>query len=134
MATDSIDTNIVLRYILGDVPAQRAKATDFLKTPGTTHFLSNQAILECIYVMEITLEMPRTEVVDLMNFFLTRHADQIEYDRNIIVIAFPYYLEHPKLSWADCTLAAEAEVKHREPLYTFDRKLAVQAPQAKLLA
>ena len=133
MATDSIDTNIVLRYILGDIPAQRTKAASFLKTPDSTHFLSNQAILECIYVMENTLEMPRTEVVDLMNFFLTRHADQIEYDRNITAIAFPYYLEHSKLSWADCALAAEAEIKHREPLYTFDRKLATQTPQAKLL-
>lgn len=134
MATDSIDTNIVLRYILGDVPEQRTLAAKFLKSPDSTHYLSSQAILECIYVMEIVLEMSRTEIVDLMNFFLARHSDCIEYDRNMTAIAFPYYLEHPKLSWVDCALAAEAEIKHHEPLYTFDHKLAAQAPQAKLLA
>ena len=133
MATDSIDTNIVLRCILGDVPAQRKKAAEFLSTPSDTHYLSSQVLLECIYVMEIALAIPRQELVDLISFFLARYADRLEYDRNMTAIAFPYYLERPKLSWADCALAAEAEVKHREPLYTFDRKLASQLPQAKLL-
>ena len=133
MATDSIDTNIVLRCILGDVPEQRKKAAEFLSNPSDTHYFSSQALLECIYVMEIALAIPRPELVNLVTFFLARYADRLEYDRNMTTIAFPYYLEHPKLSWADCALAAEAEAKHREPLYTFDRKLASQLPQAKLL-
>lgn len=132
--TDSIDTNIVLRYILGDVPEQRQKAASLLSTPGSTHYLSNQAILECIYVMEVALDITRSEVVDLLTFFLTRHSDTLEYDRKLTSIAFPYYLSHPKLSWADCALAAEAEISHREPLFTFDKKLATQLPEAKLLA
>ena len=133
MATDSIDTNIVLRCILGDVPEQRKKANEFLKTPNDTHYLSSQAILECVYVMEVALGMMRTEVVDMMSFFLVRYADHLEYDRNMTAVTLPYYLEHPKLSWVDCALAAEAETKHREPLFTFDKKLGSQAPQAKLL-
>ena len=133
MATDSIDTNIVLRYILGDEPEKRVRVAEFLKTSSNTHYLSNQVILECIYVMEITLEMPRIEVVDSMNFFLARHGDKIEYDRKMTAIAFPYYLAHPKLSWVDCALVAEAEARHREPLFTFDKKLASQARRAKML-
>ena len=54
MATDAVDTNIVLRCVLGDALAQRKKAT-------------------------------------------------------------------------------EAEIKHREPLFTFDQKLAKQLAQVKLL-
>ena len=77
MATDSIDTNIVLRCILGDV---------------------------------------------------------LEYNYMMVSTALPYYLAHPKLSWADCALSVEAELKHREPLFIFDKKLANQLPQAKLLA
>lgn len=133
MATDAIDTNIVLRCILGDVPEQRKKVAEFLRKSSVLHYLSNQAILECIYVMEIALEIPRQEVADLMTFFLTRYGDVLEYDRDMTAIAFPYYIEHPKLSWADCALAAESEVQHHKPLYTFDKKLARQLPQAEML-
>ncbi|MBQ3347927.1 type II toxin-antitoxin system VapC family toxin [Candidatus Saccharibacteria bacterium] len=131
--TDSIDTNIILRCILGDVPEQRHLAARLLRTPNTTHYLSSQALLECIYVMEIVEEIPREEIVDLLNFFLTRYSDVLEYNQKITALAFPLYLARPKLSWADCALTAEAEFAHHEPLFTFDKKLATQLPQAKLL-
>ena len=131
--TDSIDTNIVLRCILGDVPRQRSLAVSILKSSESLHYLSNQALLECIYVLEITEEMTRREVVDLLTFFLARFSDKIIYDRALTKLAFPLYLSHPKLSWVDCALAAEAELSHHEPLLTFDRKLANQLPQAKLV-
>lgn len=131
--TDSIDTNIVLRCILGDVPEQRLLAVDLLKSSNSLHYLSSQALLECVYVLEMVEEMTRQEVVDCLNFFLARFCDHIVYNRDLTAIAFPLYLAHPKLSWADCALAAEAELSHHEPLYTFDRKLANQLSQAKLL-
>ena len=131
--TDSIDTNIVLRYILGDVPRQREKVADFFRASKSTHHLSSQAILECIYVLEIAMDIPRKEVAELLNLFLSRHASVLEYDREMTMLAFSYYLNHPKLSWVDCALAAEAELSHSEPLFTFDKKLAAQLPQAKLL-
>ncbi|MBQ3293431.1 PIN domain-containing protein [Candidatus Saccharibacteria bacterium] len=131
--TDSLDTNIILRCILGDVPEQRKKAAELLSQPGVSHYLSNQALMECIYVLENGQEIPREEVVNLMAFFLTRYSDTLIYDNGITQIAFPMYLAHPKLSWGDCALAAEAEVKHHEPLMTFDRKLANQVASAKLV-
>ena len=131
--TDSIDTNIILRCILGDVPEQRMSAINLLKSDNSIHYLSNQALLECIYVLEVVEEMTRQEVVDLLTFFLARFCDHIVYDRNLTAIAFPLYLSHPKLSWADCALASEAELTHHEPLLTFDRKLANQLPQARLV-
>lgn len=133
MTTDAIDTNIVLRCVLGDVPEQRRKAAEFLRGAGAMHYLSSQAILECVYVMEMAMEMTREEVANLLNLFLARYSDTLEYDHQMTAVAFPYYLTHPKLSWADCVLAAEAEIRHREPLFTFDKKLAQQLPQAKLL-
>ena len=131
--TDSIDTNIVLRCILGDVSEQRTLAINLLKSSDSTHYFSSQALLECIYVLEITAEMSRKEVVDVLTFFLARFSDRIIYDRALTDMAFPIYLSHPKLSWADCALAAEAELSHHEPLLTFDRKLANQLPQAKMV-
>ena len=130
--TDSIDTNIVLRIILGDIPEQREIAKRILETPGSVHYLSDQALLECFYVLEVTLELPREEAVDLINLFLTRYDKIVIYNHDLTALAIPLYLAHPKLSWADCALAAEAELRHHEPLFTFDKKLASQLPQAKL--
>ena len=134
MATDSIDTNIVLRYILGDIPEQRRLTAKLLEQPNTTHYLSPQAILECVYVLEIAEEIPRAEIADLLNLFFARYGGVLEYDREMVNLATTNYLSHPKLSWADCALAAEAELKHREPLFTFDKKLSNQLPEAKLLS
>ena len=131
--TDSLDTCVALRCMLGDVPEQRLQAAEILKQPGSLHYFSNQALLECVYVMEKVNDMPRQEVADHITFFLARYNDTILYDNELVRIAFPLYLAHPKLSWTDCALAAEAEVRHHEPLMTFDRKLAAQAPQAKMV-
>ena len=76
--SDSLDTNLMLRLIMNDVPERREKVLNLLYT-------------------------------------------------------FPLYLEHPKLSFYDCCLACYAEIKHHEPLFTFDKKLAKQLPQAKAL-
>ena len=131
--TDSLDTNVVLRYILNDIPEQKQKAIKLLSSKNTKHFLSNQALVEVFFVLEKYYNVSRDKTVDVVSFFLTRFDDVLEYDNALTRIAIPLYLEHPKLSWADCALAAEAEINHHEPLMTFDKKLAKQAPQAKLV-
>lgn len=133
MMTDSIDTCVVLRCILGDDPEKRQRAAELLKQPGGLHYFSNQALAECIYVMEKVKEMSREEIANQMLFFLARYNDTIVYDNALTQIAFPLYLAHPKLSWADCALAAEAETRHHEPLMTFDKKLASQVSSAKMV-
>lgn len=131
--TDSLDTSVVLRCILGDDLEKRKLVAKFLEKSGVSHYFSNLALMECIYVLEKTERMTREDVVNHMGFFLARYSDIIEYDNALTSIAFPLYLTHPKLSWTDCALAAEAELKHREPLFTFDKKLAQQLPQVKVL-
>lgn len=131
--TDSIDTNVVLRYILNDVPEQKKKVIDFLSSNDTIHYLSTQVISEMFFTLEKTYDLTRDRVANLISFFLARYDGIVEYDHNLTKIAIPTYISHPKLSWTDCALAAEAEIKHHEPLWTFDKKLASQLPQAKLM-
>lgn len=131
--TDSIDTNIVLRYILNDIPEQKQQVINMLSESNTTHYLSSQAISEVIYVLERTYGAPREKIVDAVSFFLTRYDGIVIYDHDLSKITFPLYLAHPKLSWVDCALAAEAEIKRHEPLMTFDKKLASQVTSAKLV-
>ena len=43
------------------------------------------------------------------------------------------YLDHPKLSFTDCYLAAHADHRQALPPYTFDKKFASQHPAARLV-
>ena len=131
--TDSIDTNIALRYILNDIPEQKQLVIKLFSDKNTTHYFSNQALSETFYVLEKTYNLARDRIANLINFFLVRYDGIIEYDHDLTRIAIPIYVAHPKLSWVDCALAAEAEVRHHEPLMTFDKKLAKQLPQAKVI-
>lgn len=133
MGSDSLDANLVVHYLIGDNSKQRALVSEILNLSGVTHYFTDIAISETIYVLEKCYEMPRIEITDQLGFFLARYAGRILYNQALTKLAFPVYLEHPKLSWNDCTMAAEAELNHHEPLFTFDRKLANQLSQAKLL-
>lgn len=131
--TDSLDTNLIVRYLIGDVPKQYKIADELLSSPRVQHFISDIALSECVYVLEKNYRMSRETIADLLSFFLTRHSGAVIYNHELTSITIPLYLAHPKLSWNDCALAAEAEIRHHEPLFTFDKKLAQQLSQAKLL-
>lgn len=133
MDTDSLDANLIIRFLTNDIPGQRDAVKDYLANSPKIHHISTVAISEIVYVLEKSYKRPRPVIGDLLLFFLTHYSDIIEYNHELIKKAFPLYLSHPKLSFNDCLLAAEAEAKSREPLITFDKKLAAQLPQAKLL-
>lgn len=129
----SIDTNIVLRLLVNDVPSQRRRALKLLSQPGATYYLEDIAITEVVYVLETVYQYSRVDIADKLLFFLTRYDGIVEYNRSLTRTVFPFYLTHPKLSFSDCCLATLAEINDAEPLFTFDQKLARQHPSAKLV-
>ena len=129
---DSLDTSLIVRFITNDLPSKRQKVAQILSAPSTTHVIFDASLIETVFVLETSYHFTRIEIVDQLNFFLTRYSDVIEYNRSLTRSVFPFYLEHPKLSFVDCCLAAMAEINNAEPLLTFDKKLASQHPSAKL--
>ena len=134
MESDSLDANILVHYIVNDIPSQRQAVTKLLSIPGSTHHVSDLAISETIFVLEKTYARSREEIASLLTLFFSFYSDSIDYNRDITSKIFSVYLSHPKLSFNDCYLAHDAEISHAEPLFTFDKKLAKQHPSAKLLA
>lgn len=133
MSTDSLDTNLLIRLIMNDVPGLRKKALDLIYSPKTTHYVETLALAETLYALETHYYLEREDAVERLAMLLARFDSFINYDHDLTSLAFPMYLDHPKLSFYDCCLACYAEIKHHEPLMTFDRKLAAQVPQAKLV-
>lgn len=131
--TDSLDANIPLRIIANDNISQRKRILSFLDNSKNTHYLSIIALSEIIYVLDSQYNYTRTQIVDGLNFFLTRYDTKIKYNHSLTSLAFPMFLANPKLSFNDCLLTAEAQISHHQPLITLDRKLANQSPSATLL-
>ncbi len=128
---ESIDTNIILRAILNDIPEQCQKARKLLSRPNSSLHVSDLAIAETVFVLEKCLCYNRDTIAKVLNLFLS--TPSLNYNAGLFTNVFPFYVEHPQLSFNDCCLAVYAALNQAEPLWTFDRKLAIQSPTAKEL-
>ncbi len=124
----SLDTNIILRYIFNDIPAQCEKAKKLFSDPSQTLYVSDLVVSEVIFNLQ-TRKVPRPDIMKILKSLY--ELPNIVFSDFIKNTVLPFYESHPALSFVDCYVASEAEKKHWEPLWTFDRKLASQHPSAK---
>lgn len=128
--TGTLDTNVLLRLILDDVPEQAERAKALIARRGTYLTVLDQAIAEAVYVLGGNdYGMSRGQIVMLLGAVLSE--PRIDYDRELFSKVFPMYVARPKLSFADCYMAHKTQELDRAPLYTFDAKLIKQSSVAK---
>lgn len=125
----TLDTNVLLRWLLNDVPEQTA-AADALLSSGVRCLVPDVALIETVYVLERVMRLQRTTVAHAIETVF--EVANLDLDRALWRTALDGYLTHPKLSIADTFLAALADTSHRTPVYTFDKKLANQLSAAEL--
>ena len=130
---DTLDTNLIVHYIMGDIPAQRELVRDVLAKPNTVHHIKDLAIAEAVYVFEKHYIQTRSEITRNLQTFLAEFDDVLDYNDSLFWLVFPFYERHPSLSFNDCVMAFYAQIDEAEPLLTFDKKLAKQHTSVKVL-
>lgn len=128
---ESLDTNVILRLILRDVPEQCSKMQELLMRRDVTYEVADLAITEAVYVMQSVYGLSREKIVDGLRKLLWFPG--INYNKVLFERVFPMYLQHPELAFNDCCLAGYAALNEAEPLWTFDRALAKESGTAKLV-
>jgi predicted nucleic-acid-binding protein len=128
---ESIDTNILVRLIIGDIPDSYKKIRKLLAAPDKTFFIANAALIELEHVLDKIYKYPRSRITIELGFIINTANILIESD--IIKTILPFYESHPSLSFVDCYLAEKSNRKKAEPLWTLDHKFAAQSQAAKLL-
>lgn len=128
--TESLDTNIIMRIVLSDIPKQCEKILDLFMRQGVTYHISDLAITETVYNLQKSRS--RAEIVAALQKVLD--LPHINANFALFEQVFPMYLQHPELSFNDCCLSVYAALNEAEPLWTFDQALAKESPTAKLLA
>lgn len=126
---ESLDTNIILRIVLDGDRTQKATAIKLVLAHRKSFFIDDSVVSECVYVLE-KIGYSRKDISGMLvplfqnKIFLINH--------HIFDQVFPFYLEHPSLSFEDCYLNFRIAEKHAAPLWTFDKKFANQSTVAKI--
>ena len=130
----SLDTCVILAYIIGEPIDQRDAAWELFEDSSTIYHISDLAISETVHVLETRYNYSREEIAYHLNKFFVQNEDNLEYNSTLFWLVFPYYEHHKTMSFNDCMMAFYAQIGQTEPLLTFDKALARSHPSAKLLA
>jgi len=116
-----IDTNVVLRYLLGDHAELSPRAEGFMAdlSEGTKNGEILDVVVECIYVMEKYYEIPKREIVEKLNDILN-FSGIINPNRSEILEALLKY-ENSNTDIVDCILAARSSPE--KVVISFDRDI-----------
>jgi len=117
----SLDTNIVLRFLLHDVPTQDAKVRQLFSKPPL--YVSDVVVAETAFVLEKWSEFDRNETASLLRTLLA--VPGLSFNDKILPEAIELFQSRKSLSFVDSYAAVEARIFGIN-LITFDMKLLNQ--------
>lgn len=117
----SLDTNVVLRFLLNDIPEQTIKATNVISKNKV--YVTDVVVVEIIYVLEKVILLPRIDISKLVTDFLG--FSNVIHNPYFLIESIELYERSPSLSIVDCYAAAEAKA-YSNKLVTFDKRLSTQ--------
>jgi uncharacterized protein len=123
----SLDTNVVLRFLLGDVPEQVAASEKLISENNT--YVTDVVVVEVVYVLERVIGVSRPNIVKLLKSFLGFGG--VVYNPYFLLDVLDLYLQKKKLSIVDCYAIAETKA-YSNKIATFDKDLRKAA--GKLVA
>lgn len=115
---NSLDANVVLRYLIGDVPLQKLRAGSLIEESSC--YITDVVVTEVIFVLEKFYKTSRTEIALLLKKFLT--LPTILYNSRVLDLTIELYAANQSLSIVDCYSSVEAGLS-RNLLISFDKQL-----------
>lgn len=115
-----VGTNVLVRHLTGDPPAQARRATAFLEEADEL-LLPDLIMAEVVYVLESFYEVERIRVAELMRAIIGFPA-VVVVDARLLFRALEVY-EVNRLDFAEAYLVASAEASGVEAIASFDRTI-----------
>jgi predicted nucleic-acid-binding protein len=116
-----LDTNILVRHLTGDPPAQAKRATAFLAAAGHELILADLILAEMVYVLESYYGHPRGQVAEASRSLLALPSVAAS-DHELLLRAVELY-EGERLDFADAYVCAAAELSGVGAVASFDRSI-----------
>ena len=115
----AVDTNVLVRLVTRDDPAQVAAAEEFV-APGA--WVSQLVLVEAIWVLTAAYELDAAAIATAIEMLLN-HKELTVQDSDTVAAALEQYRNKPKLGFSDCLVLEVARKSGHLPLGTFDRVL-----------
>ena len=113
-----VDANIILRYLLEDIPELFEKSSDILEKQDI--FIPNEIVAEVVYVLEKVYQVDRKDIQNAWKQLFT-YTNLTFTNKQVISIALAQYTEI-KIDFVDALLVGYFKVEHWK-IETFDKKL-----------
>ena len=120
----AIDTNVLVRYLVGDDPKQAEVARKMLEglTPETSGFICREVIVETVWVLERAYRFPRIQIADVLIELVSTDSLVVETADDVASAAFRY--RQGSVGFSDMMILSAGQRAGHSPLYTFDQTLA----------
>ena len=118
--TAFVDTNVLIRHLTGEPPAQARRATRYLEQADEL-LLPDLILADVAYVLESFYEVERVEVASTLRSILAFPAIRV-LDVELLQRAVEVYEVH-RLDFADAYLVASAERTGIGVIVSFDRSI-----------
>lgn len=120
----SVDTNVFVRYLVGDDAEQAEAARRLIDgfTPGNPGFICREVAIEVAWVLERSYRFNRTQVADALMDLTASDSLTVE-DSDDVALAAHHYRQGGA-DFSDLMILSAAKRAGATPLHTFDRRLA----------
>ena len=123
-STESLpDTNVVLRYLLRDIPEQYETAEKFfekVRTGKEKAVILESVLVECVYVLMKFYKVPKNETAEALTGLL-HYKGVTNRDKAALIEALELFSAQ-NLDIVDCVLLAKAKLANAR-LFSFDKAL-----------
>ena len=123
-----VDTNVLVRAVLDDSPAEASLAKRLLEklAKNKALFVSSYAILEMVWVLKVT-KCPREDICEAV-FDLLDSPGIVVGQRDIVVTALGRY-QSGQADFGDHLILAEGEAYQAPRIASFDKKFCKDSSQ-----
>jgi len=115
-----LDTNVLIRHLTGDPPAQARRATAFLAEADEL-LVPDLIVAEVVFVLESFYEVGRERVAELVRAVIG-FPSVVVVDAPLLLRALEIY-EVDRLDFAEAYLVASAEATGVKTIASFDRAI-----------
>lgn len=117
-----LDTNVVVRYLIGDPLRMAEQATAIIEGEATL-YVTDAMIAETAYVLTGYYRLPRQAVVDSLLALIRRsNIIPLSLDKGSLIQALLLCRPSGRVSFADAMIWAAARSSGVNTVYSFDRR------------
>ena len=115
----AVDTNLLVRLLVRDDPAQTSAAEAFVENGA---WVSQLVLTETLWVLDAVYERTSAQIATAIDLLLD-HKQLTLQEADVVALALEHFRKRPALSLSACLVLEIARKAGHLPLGTFDKRL-----------